>query len=215
MTASSQHKMHENDSNGNFRQREDHTQNITIFGEYLTTSLVYLGISLQRISCFTRSSICPSFCNCSLHFVVTFLVHILQICNKKKKCKHLDIITAIENTFCLCKCLHVRVQHEQKAAHLHQIHNSSHRISFFIQIWLQLENSWRNRYKLDCVILRKYGTKYQIFPLYVITLSSLYCKSNQFPFEALKSMMTTLVGLTSTLLFSGTISWFNLGLVNR
>eukprot|EP00268_Persea_americana_P037051 TRINITY_DN3664_c0_g1_i1.p1 TRINITY_DN3664_c0_g1~~TRINITY_DN3664_c0_g1_i1.p1 ORF type:complete len:112 (-),score=16.49 TRINITY_DN3664_c0_g1_i1:623-958(-) len=47
------------------------------------------------------------------------------------------------------------------------------------------------------------------------TLSSFKCKSSQFPFDALKNVMRTLLGLTTTLDFSGTISLFSFGIVYR
>jgi len=54
-----------------------------------------------------------------------------------------------------------------------------------------------------------------LFYTKVITLSSLKCMSNQFPFEALNNVMITLLGLTTTKHFSGTISLFSFGIAHR
>ena len=68
---------------------------------------------------------------------------------------------------------------------------------------------------VDYVEKEKYKIQPWYFSHYTITLSSLNCKSNQFPFEALNNMIVTLVGLIITLHFSGTISLFNLGMAHR
>uniref|UniRef100_A0A0A9G6N6 Pco119358 n=1 Tax=Arundo donax TaxID=35708 RepID=A0A0A9G6N6_ARUDO len=48
-----------------------------------------------------------------------------------------------------------------------------------------------------------------------LNLSSLKCRSNQLPFEALQRVITTFVGFTTTLHFSGTISLFSFGMAQR